>query len=374
VLSERRRKTGRRRPKQFLGWFGAYVAAFTIVGAAAIDHYLALRFPQGAKYVRAYQQLSEPTVLGVGSSRMQAIFNVNRLTAYLKQSVRDRSLTAFCAAAPGGGPVSFEPVIAEALRSGPKPDLLVLETNVDFFDADNWWIKSARDLTWWNAHEVIPDLRKPNGRRAFEDFRRLRVVENRLLPVYSRRFNLRLETWRWAHARLGMEAPPLDPLEPVIWPVVADYAPDTPQPPAMTDELRNIQQCSATPMRRFRPSGSAARALMRILQHCERIGVPVVLLDVPVSSPLERVVEPMQAQYRTFIDSLLTKFPGVRFDDCRKALPDNAFADEYHVNLYGQYVICRRLADQVIPDTLASWRRSPPVNGVAHATQAPVVK
>ena len=363
-----------RRPQRFLAWFALYITAFTIASAAVVDHQLALRFPQGAKFVRAYEKLDGPAVLGVGSSRMEAIFNVSRMTAYLRRTIPDRSLTAFCAAAHGGGPVSFEAIINDALQSRAKPDLLVLETGVDFFDNNNWWIKAGRDLTWWNAAEVIPDLLTPNEKRGFEEFPRRCVVENRLLPVYSRRFNVRLETWRWVHARLGREAPPLDPLEPVIWPAVVDFKPDTPAPPPMTDKLRELQERCAVPLHRFHATGSAARAVVRILQRCEKLGVPVVLLDAPVSSPLGRVYEPVQAQYHEFIDALLARFPGVRFFDCRNTLPDNAFCDDHHVNLYGQDVICHRLADQVIPDTLASWRRSPPVNGVAHANQTPVVK
>ena len=65
--------------------------------------------------------------------------------------------------------------------------------------------------------------------------------------------------------------------------------------------------------------------------------------------------------------------PNQAYYDASGAIPDAAFGDHHHVNKYGQHLMCRHLAEVLLPDAFASWRR-PTTNGVARSDANDAVK
>jgi len=338
----------------------------TLTATFVLDANLALRFPYLADLSADYARRSGPVVLALGSSRTEGSFEINRMTAFLAKSFPERRLTAFNAAVAASGLFTQEAVLNQLLSVGPRPEVVIVEVNPEFLDHRNTWLKFPRDLTWSNVLDVGTDVFQKSGAR---------FLENRFLPLFSRRFEVRLAAWRWMHAQWGLTAPKLDPDEPRIPFFSASYEPQTPEPTSMTDEVRARQiRYNPQALVGFSPTGSAAKALERILKTCHERDISVMMVDAPLCSLSRKQLAPAKEKYTAYLNSLLERYPRARYYDASDAIPDAAFGDHHHVNPYGRHLMCTHLAMVLLPDAFASWKRDSSSNGVAQSSPGGVVK
>jgi hypothetical protein len=332
----------------------AVVWAIATAGASVlVDSHIAFRMPHVADLAADYAKKTDQMILAIGSSRTGEGLEVNRLTGYLRNTIPGERLTAFIATASGSGVATQEAILNALLAAGPKPQAVILEVNPEFLHAKKKWINLTRDATWSNLLDLGGEVLQKCGAK---------LAENRLLPLFARRFEVRRFLWRWASERVGMTPPKLDPMEPDVPILWTGFAPTPLSPEPMTDDLRSKQvRLAPPPLREFSPTGSAARALERMLAVCESRGVPVLMVNAALCSHSRQALSPIEREFTAYIDSLLRKHPLARFDDASAALPDAAFRDHHHANLYGRDLLCRRLAQNVLPAAFASWRKESPI-------------
>ena len=343
-----------RRPKAMLTAFIVVFVVASFAGTIALDASLAVRFPYLASLAAQFADQTEPTVLSLGSSRTSGYFDVNRVTNLLK----DRRLVAFNAAVHGSTLTTHEQVLVELLRSGKPPALVTIEVNPEFLHRRLCWVHPQRDVVWSNFIEIARDLA---GRRGG------RLVETRVLPLYARRFEIRLAAWKAANAWFARTPAPIGAALQTLPPAYDGRIEGAPPAPLMTDSLREAQRRLAPPpLVEFSPNGAAARALERMLAECRNRDIPVLLVDAPLCSLSRESLAPVERDYRSYIQSVLERFPNARYFDAKDALPDSAFVDQHHANEYGRYLMSERLASTVIPKFLDTWRDRVASGGVRH--------
>nr|UXE44405.1 hypothetical protein Hi04_10k_c2220_00039 [uncultured bacterium] len=336
----------RRRPKQWLAAFGATFGVVTLLSPFVIDAHESIRFPYLDKLAVAYSRCEGTPIVAVGSSRTWGSFDVNLMNRLLAERLPGERLAPFNAAVAAGGIHTQEKVLRRLLEVGPTPRLVLVEVAPEMLHVTGRWIKVTRDVTWSDLPEIWQDVIRAKGGAG--------VVENRLLPIYATRFGLRRVAWQWAHDRLGISAEKLDPLEPDV-PRLGDGDPGLmpPKPPATPELLERQRRASPPPLRKYAANGVGARSLGRIVELCESVGVPLMLVEAPSTTAFRQAQEPAQPAYRMFLAELMQRHPGVRYCDFTATIPDAAFWDEHHVNAYGKHVVCRRLVDAIIPEALA---------------------
>jgi hypothetical protein len=355
-----------RQAKSMLASLAVVWAICTFAATLVLDANVALRFPYLADLSADYAKQTGPVVVALGSSRTEGSFEINRMTAYLARNFPDRRMTAFSAAVPASGLFTQEAVLKELLAVGPTPEVVIVEVNPEFLNHCNVWLKIPRDLTWSNVLDAGTDVFQKSGAR---------FLENRFLPLFSRRFEVRLAAWRWMHSQFGLTAPKLDPKEPRVPTLWSNFVPTTPPPTPMTDEIRARQMRFKPPaLVNFSATGSAAKALERILKTCQERDIPVVMVDAPLCSLSRRQLAPAKEKYAAYINALLERYPKARYYDASAAIPDAAFGDHHHVNPYGQHLMCSHLAQVLLPEVFASWNRTPISNDMARSNAESVMK
>jgi len=332
----------------------AFVACFastTVVASLALDEWTEIRHPYLAKLTVEYAKKTEPTVVALGSSRPGGSLEVNEFTARLREAMPERGLEAFNAAVPAGGLVTQESILNSLLGAGPTPAMVLIEVDPEFVQSSLGIIDMPRDLRWSNVIEIARTV----------GFKRVaaKVLENRILPLYSLRFGLRRAAWNWTHERLGWTPVKLDPREPDV-PIFVGEAPRPVRPETMTPEWDRLQRRQAAkPMPRFLPTAAPDGSLRRMLATCLNRRIPVVMVDAPVCSYSRQSLAPARNAYRQYVTQMLAEFPAANYFDLSELIPNAGFSDEHHVNPYGRALMCRRMADAVVPDALASWERRP---------------
>jgi hypothetical protein len=336
--------------------FGVVAAIVTIAAPLVLDADPVFRFPYLASLTRAYSCDSGPSVIALGSSRTCGSVDVTLMTQILQERLPYRNLTAFNAAVPAGGPVTQEIVLDGLLETGRRPDLVLVEVAPEMVDHPNAWFHLSRDTTWSNLSDVWTDaVRVKGGARLFE---------SRFLPIFALRSGIRSAIWGWAHRRLGRTAPRLDPSDWIVPTVQAARPPGRPvNPPTLTEEMRQAQsKVNPTLLSSFRPIGSGARALRRILARCKEEGISVLLVEAPACTMFRAAREPARAKYETFLRHLLDQHPEARYANFVDIVPDTAFFDPHHVNEFGRDLISRHLSQVAIVEAYASWQRERSMN------------
>ena len=295
-------------------------------------------------------KIESPTVVALGSSRTAGSFNIALMTSLLREQLPNRGLVPFNAAVSASGLVTEETVLRGLLATGRRPELVLVEVAPEMLYPSNRWLQVSRDMTWSNFFDVVGEAaRVKSGARLFE---------NRLLPIYALRFGIRRAVWNWMHETLGRTPEKLDPLEPDVPYFVAGDLEPTPPAPKMTDEWRRYQlRENQAPLNGFSPTGSGARALVRIVALCDERRIPVLLVEAPACNAYREARAPAKQRYNAFLDDLLERHPAARYLDFCDAMPDVAFYDQHHVNKFGCSLLCQRLARRDIPEALAAWEQ-----------------
>jgi hypothetical protein len=326
--------------------FGIAVGLVTISAPFVLDAIPLFRFPYLSKIASAYAKIESPAVVALGSSRTGGSFNIALMSTFLKEHSPSRDLVPFNAAVSASGLVTEETVLRRILSLGRPPELVMVEVGPEMVYPSNRWLQVTRDMTWSNFTDVCSEAVRVKGGA--------RLIENRLLPIFAMRFGIRRALWNWAHECVGLTPEKLDPLEPdVPYFVESDLEP-TPPMPTMTEEWKQYQiHENQAPLKSFSPTGSGARALVRIVALCDERRIPVLLLEAPACGVYREARAPAKGKYTDFLDDLLRKHPSAQYVDLGDRMPDVAFYDQHHVNKFGRHLLCRLLATEVIPDALA---------------------
>jgi hypothetical protein len=186
------------------------------------------------------------------------------------------------------------------------------------------------------------------------------LAQARLVPLYAQRAGLLRQL-------AGPVAPPAAPSRadvfdgpvPLLRPdgrLAWDSLLQVRRAPLSPAEVEARQATAATAWKRFRdyrPGGTTAAALERLLQRCNRHGIDVVLIGAANDSFFRRQYTPeVDAAYFAYIGRL-TQTYGCRFLDYRDAVPDQLFGDLCHLNGEGAHYLTRKLTR----DVLSPWLR-----------------
>jgi hypothetical protein len=348
VLRSKRR---RNRSQTTLATFAACFVAASAVASVTFDEWTEIRNPYLAKLAADYATKSAPQVVALGSSRPEGSLEINEFTMRLRESMPHRRLEAFNASTPAGGLVTQEAFLRSLLAAGPVPAMVLVEVDPEFVQSSLGIIDMPRDLRWSNLVEIARTTM----------FKRVgaKVVENRLFPLYSLRFGVRRLAWNWARERMGLAPVKLDPLERDI-PIFFTEAPKPSGEEKMTPALEELQRRQAAkPMPVFKPTAAPDGSLRRMLGMCIERGIPVLMVEAPVCSHSRKSLAPARPAYREYIARMLKEHPAAEYVDLSELIPNAGFRDEHHVNLYGRAVMCRRMAEMVVPQAFASWERRP---------------
>ncbi|MCZ2342270.1 MAG: DUF1574 domain-containing protein [Bacteroidales bacterium] len=283
------------------------------------------------------------TVLMIGSSRTGLAFNGKRAETILSQELQ-RPITAFNFGIPASGPVTHLVYWNRLLKSGVKPDLLLLEILPSML-ADGHGGPLERH--WFFADRVTTSEVDTLIQHGFDPTTvRERHIRSVLLPAYTLRFQLLtrvIPSWLPWQVRFD-------------WSRGADECGwGTTQTQFVDPTLRAIgtQRAHneyAPILANFRPGGPAVGALRELLGTCREQGIPVRLVLMPEGTEFRSWYPPERlATLKTFLGSIATEY-GVSWIDAQNWLPDEAFYDSHHMLAVGADAFTDRLIrDFVVP-------------------------
>jgi hypothetical protein len=319
---------------------------------------LAVRFPSAARVLAdAPRGGRGPDVVFLGSSRFIPL-RANEATALLRlENTSAGPVEVYNAAVPGGDPIVEDFLLERLLRQGSRPRLAVVEVSPDTVNHYNQWfnLHAHRQVTWREAPRYFCDICRVG------EFKKL--AQARLVPLYAHRRGLlqqlgqAIALWApptdpWGDDVFGGPAPSLQSDGHLPWDSLLQIH-GPPLSPAEAEGRRAMAANAGPRFRDYRPGGTTAAALERLLQRCRRHGIDVVLIGAPGDSSFLRQYTPERdASYRAYIGRLTGTY-GCRFIDYRDAVPDQLFGDLYHLNGEGAHYMTRRLTREV----LSPWLR-----------------
>jgi hypothetical protein len=254
---------------------------------------------------------------------------------------------------PGGDLITSEFMLKELWKRGARPSLVVIELLPEEVNHLNDWLKLhvLRQFTWADVPANAVEVTRAQHL--------LRLVQARLVPLYTHRCELcrsanRLfEGWLLpagqAEWKLRIPAGYED--------VRAEAMVEHPLKPEQVENscsgLHEIQRG----LRRYQPGGGSCKALERMLEHCRKHNVSVILLGIPVSSRHRALyTQGIEADFQTYL-KLVERTYGCRYFDCRDQVPDWLFRDNHHaVPLGGEYFSQRFSREVLAP----AWVRLNP--------------
>jgi hypothetical protein len=317
---------------------------------------LAVRFPSAARVLaNARRDGRAPDVVFLGSSRFQGLLD-DEATTLLRQENPQAGPVEVCnAAVPGGDPIVEDFLLERLLRQGSRPRLAVVEVSPDTVNHLNLWfnLHPHRQITWRDTPTYFCDVCRAGELK--------KLAQSRLVPLYAQRRGL-------LHQLVAAIASPAEPARadgfggpvPALQPdghLPWDALLQVHRPPLSPAEAKVRQAAVAVGGKRFsdyRPGGTTAAALERLLQRCNRHGIEVVLIGAANDSSFRRLYTPeIDAAYFAYIGHLKTTY-SCRFLDYRDAVPDQLFGDVCHLNGEGGHYLTRKLTHEV----LSPWLRA----------------
>jgi hypothetical protein len=343
-----------RRGRRGLLGAAAIVALAQLAAGLLLDwRGLAVRFPSAALVLALAPRAPRgPDVVFLGSSRFIPLRADEAAALLCRETPAAGPVEVYNAAVPGGDPIAEDFVLERLLRQGSRPRLAVVEVSPDTVNHYNQWfnLHPHRQITWRETPRYFCDICRAG------EFKKL--AQARLVPLYAHRRGL----LRQLAGAVACCAPPAESASADVSGGAAPSLPSDghvpwdsllqvhspPLSPAEAEHRRAMAANAAARFRDYRPGGTTAAALERLLQRCRRHGIDVVLIGAPGDSSFRRLYTPERdAGYRAYIGRL-TQTYGCRFIDYRGAVPDQLFGDLYHLNGEGAHYMTRRLTREVL--------------------------
>jgi hypothetical protein len=343
----------RRGRAALLGAGGLFVLA-QLLGGWLLDRYgAAVRFPSAVRVLaEAPRGGCGPDVVILGSSRFQRLSAAEAQWLLRLEHPEAGPLRVHNAAVPAGDPIAEDYVLERLLRQGARPRLAVVEVSPDTVNHYNQYFAMHihRQVTWADTPAYFMDICRSGELK--------KLAATRLVPLYAHRRELRRQAVL-AVARLFETPPPApeppDPTPAVSAPVALPWAEllQVGLPPLSAEQAAAREAMARDTWKRFRdyrPGGTTAAALERLLRRCRRSGVEVVLVGAPNASYYNRNYTPeINTAYLRYINGL-TQTYGCRFLDYRDAAPDQLFEDLNHLNDEGgRYFTCKLTHELLSP-------------------------
>jgi len=350
------RNAYQRRARTALLAAGAVFVLVQLLAGVLLDrHGLAVRFPSAARALAAVPRNQPgPDVVLLGSSRFGALDAAEASTLLRLEHPEAGPVEVSNLAVPGGDPIAEEYVFERLLRQGGRPRLAVIEVSPDTLNEFNqmFALHPHRQITWLDTPTYFVDICRVG------EFKKL--AQARLVPLYAHRRELRRQ------ALLAITRPSASPPVAVLGDPLPSLRADgrlpwesllqvgrPPPSPAEMESWRLATRPAAKRFRFYQVGGTTAAALERLLQRCRSIGTDVVLIGAPNHSSYVCLFTPeIDAAYTAYM-TRLTRTYGVRFLDCRAAVPDQLFADAAHLDPEGGRYFTRVLTR----DVLSPWLR-----------------
>lgn len=339
---------------------GLFLAA-QMVGGLLLDYrWPHLRYPDAwsrfAGLERGMKRVgASPTLVYLGSSRIQSDLNSQALTKHLSAMTGRSDIWAFdCSIKAADGTV-MEFAFNNLLERGARPECVVIEVVPETLNRRQEYIGEhvVRMLRWEDTPTYFSEIVHTSNLP--------RLALARIVPLYTHRFEL-VKLIRQGARALGpkQEMPRMEqvaaakdvvalpvsrqrPASPAVGP--ERDVPVTPQQREATGGgLGMIQRC----LRNYQVGGRPCEALERLLVKCREHGCAVILLGVPVASRHRALYTPaIDQQYRAYLDHVQNAY-GCRFVDYHDRLPDHLFIDNHHARSEGGRYFTRIFADEVL--------------------------
>ncbi len=345
-----------------LGWALATFFAVHLIGGLLLDyHWPHLRFPSADATLKTLtKQPRSPDVICLGSSRFGAGFVQEEVRQRLQEASNDSEVIVFNAAIEAGDLITAEFVLDGALKQGVRPRLIVVEISPETLACRSEWMGQhvLRQLTWSELAE--------HAEAIWLSGNLVRTVSARLLPLHVHRHQIGLrirdEIARWLaslerssdparkRSTKQKKQPPSAPDHGVPWEVFQELASDRHDPARIEAGLPAIRRW----LKDYRPGGSAARSLERLLTLAKDHGAEVILVGVPVAEAHRRLYTPQIEQaFLEHIQSVCSRRRCL-FVDYRHRIPDELFQDNHHLTRAGGTLFSRLLTEEVL---LPTWRQ-----------------
>lgn len=336
-----------RRARGVLFWGGAIFLTIQLIASLLLDYrWPLLRFPSAAQVMaNVRQQPAPPDLVLLGSSRFACGLYADDMAQLLERDCRlQKPVTGLNAAVPAGDVVTAEYLLGKLLRTGARPRAVLVEVSPETLNLYNEWLNFhiRRQLRWHEVPAYFLDICRV--RQGFY------LLSDRFCPLYIHRQEV------WNAAAQFLEKKPLPPAapprpvatEPIDWERLLQVH-ERPMPKELWDLIQyTTVRLPGRWLRRFEVGGTSVAALERLLQKCQKKGIRVVLVGVPVTSPHRGLYKPpIEEPFQAYLARVTRKF-GCQFVDYRGRIPDTLFVDNHHLSPDGQLHFGRLLVHEVL--------------------------
>jgi hypothetical protein len=293
-------------------------------------------------------------VLCLGSSRTGFLLNEAQIDPVVRDLTGDAGFHCVNASVPGGDVIVCERLLRILLARGARPRYALIEVSPEMVSQRNSWVKLYGPwfLRWDDVPTYTRDLVITQSWPRF--------AGTRLLPLYYYREQSRrrvaAQLGAWYDAR-PTAAPPVPPRNPGRTIGSIAHAQSAKWQKLVADGLRAVDNKPGTiadigfvnsMLRDFRPGGTSAAALERMLACCRAHCIEPILIHVPLSSGhRDCYTSEIEASFRAYVSAITQKY-GCQCVDYQAALPDRFFVDHHHVGVEGRALFSRRLGLEVL--------------------------
>jgi hypothetical protein len=323
-----------------------------------------LRSPHLALALAKMDACAPPVgVVCLGTSRFGGGIFEEEVQTRIQQATGDPEVVVFNASVNSADFDTSDFLLRQMLRRGWRPSLVVIELCPEMVNRRN---------RLFGAH-VLPRLNAYTLAKYPEDVwlskNVVRLIGERLLPIYSSRRALRTEcttalctfldtlsrsttteTSTGAGARTPAGGPGRPQHTPTREQLFLDSNPDLDARQRTEENLPRVRDWLAD----YRLGGLSCLALERLLRRCHENRATAVLVAPPVCSAQRLLYTPeIEAAFQDYVRRLETTYP-CQFVDYRDRIPDSLFYDNHHLFSSGGTIFTEALTHEVL---IPSWLR-----------------
>jgi hypothetical protein len=325
-------------------WGIAFVLLVQLTGGLLLDYrWPDIRFPAAARVLARCQSPSEgPVIVALGSSRFDGGILPGQITALLRDGTGEKSPRVVNLAVGCGDLIVAEHLLGKLREQGVKPAQVIVEVSPETLNDRNLWLDqhAYRQLTWADTFAYTTDMIRSGHY--------IRFWRSRLIPLYIHRDQI----VRRAVLSLASEGNAQASKQTILMPPLQEDDIRWGDPRLKTDPvlrteagLDNIRRW----LKHYRVGGAAAASLERIMQSCEKDGIPVLLVGVPVTVAHRNLYRPdIETAFLQHMRQVTQSHPHTRFLDLRAAIPDVGFSDNHHLTPDGAKQFSRLLTDKAL--------------------------
>jgi hypothetical protein len=303
---------------------------------------LEIRFPAAAKVISSLQHANSANAIWFfGSSRTANNIDPEVVSHELQLAGVGDSFSVDNVSIAAGDAVVMEFVADKLLATGIRPSVAIIEALPETLSERNSWLNFhlARQYRWPEAWQALPD--------AYRSGKLSDLIATRFYPVYL--FRGEFQRWVLEALNLQFEAENSEKLKKRA--VKGAPSPESADLVALERGAARVRSM----VRDYRIGGLSVRALEGLISRYRKLGITVIMISPPVSTPYrERLYrEPINAAYFAYLERLRENY-GTYFFDYRHRLPDQYFYTIYYTTISGKAYFSRLLAREVLVPLLAA--------------------